>query len=326
MNFVKNFLKQALRKQLLIRSLYLYPSYVQIEPTAKCNLKCKFCIRARSNSTNEADMKFDLFKSIVDQLRQPLYATEALNLTGLGEPFMNPNLVQMVNYAKNKGLKVSMVTNLTLVSEEKLKGLIEAGLDLLSISVDGATKETFESIRVGAVFEEVIENIKFLVKLKKIMHSKKPRIFLNSTIGEQNVNELPKIIRLAEELGVDGVCFMKQAISGKSYFDGQPLNVSLKNELSKNKIKVNFHLTAMSACAVPRSCYITFDGKVLPCYPLYELVPRSEYSYHQFGDLNVQSLREIWFSSSYKKFRAKNVSGKRSFICESCPFGKVEFN
>lgn len=324
MTLAKNLLRQALRRQLLIRSFHLFPRYVQIEPTAKCNLKCNTCMRSQSNPVNEGDMKFDLFKSIADQLTQPLYGTKVISLTGLGEPFTNPDLVQIVHYAKNKGLNIGMVTNLTLANEDILKGLIEAELDWLSVSVDGATKETFESIRIGAIFEEVIENIKSVVNLRKRMNAKKPKIFFSSVICEQNIHEIPEIIKLAHDLQIDGINFMKQAISGESYPEKPLLNPSLLKDMLNNvKIKVVFHLTAIPSCVAPRSCYITFDGKVLPCYPLYELVPRSKYSSYQFGDLKKQPFREIWFSPRYKKFRAEIINGMRLPICKSCPLGKI---
>ncbi|MEM3697172.1 MAG: radical SAM protein [Candidatus Bathyarchaeia archaeon] len=326
MSFAKDLLRQTLRRQLLIRSLYLLPSYVQIEPTAKCNLSCKTCIRSRANPVEEADMNLGLFKSIVDQLRQSWYKTRALNLTGLGEPFMNPNLVQMVSYAKDKGLNVGMNTNLTMVNEDILKNLIKAGLDWLTVSIDGATKETFENIRVGAIFEGVVENIKFTIDLRERMNAKRPRIYLNYTICEQNIQEIPEMIKLADDLRVNGIGFMKQVVPGISYSEKPPLNPLPENKWLNRKIKATFHLTVVSSCVVPRSCYITFDGKVLPCYPLYELVPRGEYSSYQFGDLSAQSLREIWFSMRYRNFRAKNISGTRLPICKSCPFGKVELN
>lgn len=315
----KNPFKKLWKIQYLTRSLYLFPSYVQIEPTTKCNLKCKICIRSRLEPRVSDDMQLDLFKSIIDQLRRPLYATQAINMTGLGEPFMNPNIISMVRYAKSKGLSVMMDTNLTKVDDEILKDVIDSRLDTLVVSFDGACKETFESIRVGAVFEKVIENTKLLLELKKKLNVKKPAIVLNSTIREENVHEIPEMIKAAEDLGVNGIVFMKQAVPGEKYRESKLFDAMPEKIFSSTKVKVTGCLDHLkSKCCAPRTCYITFDGKVLPCYPIYELIPREEYVHYQMGDLAKQSFREIWFSERYKRFRTQIIDGASMPFCESC--------
>ncbi|MEM1582424.1 MAG: radical SAM protein [Candidatus Bathyarchaeia archaeon] len=317
--------KQIWKIQFLIRSLYLFPSYVQIEPTTKCNLKCKICIRSRMESRVSGDMQFDLFKSIIDQLRRPIYATQAINITGLGEPFMNPNIILMVRYAKSKGLNVMMDTNLTKVDDEILKDVIDSRLDTLVVSFDGASKETFESIRVGSVFEKVIENIKLLLELKKKMNADKPAIVLNSTIREENVREIPEMIKTAEELGVNAIVFMKQAMPGENYRESKLFDAMPEEIFSSTKVKVTGCLDHLkSRCCAPRACYITFDGKVLPCYPIYELIPREEYVHYQMGDLTKQLFREIWFSKRYRRLRTQIINGASMPFCESCFASKFQ--
>ncbi|MEM5853663.1 MAG: radical SAM protein [Candidatus Aenigmatarchaeota archaeon] len=317
--------KQIWKIQLLIRSVYLFPSYVQIEPTTKCNLKCKTCIRSRIESGVSEDMQFDLFKSIIDQLRRPIYATQAINITGLGEPFMNPNIILMVRYAKKKGLNVMMDTNLTKVDDEILKDIIDSRLDTLVVSFDGASKETFENIRVGAVFEKVVENIKLLLDLKKKMKADKPTIILNSTICEENVHEIPEMIKAAEELGVNAIVFMKQVVPGENYWKSKLFDAMSDEIFSGTKVKVVGCLDHLKCrCVAPRSCYITFDGKVLPCYPIYEIIPREEYAHYQMGDLTKQAFHEIWFSERYKRLRTQIIDGSSTPFCESCFASKFQ--
>jgi len=308
-----------MRRQLLLRSLYLFPSYVQIEPTSKCNLKCKVCIRSRVEQTTSENMNFDLFKTIVDQLRQPIYGTKAVNLTGLGEPFLNQNIIPMVRYAKSKGLHVMLDTNFTKVNEDILKETINSELDLLVVSFDGASKKTFEAIRVGAVFDEIVENIKLLLRLKKEMDTKKPKVVLNSTIREENVHEIPAMIKMAEDLGVNGIVFMKQAVPGEKYWESSIFSLLANEKFRSEKIEVKGCLDYMkSVCCVARACYITFDGKVLPCYPIYELIPREEYVHYEMGDLTKQRFSDIWFSRRYRQFRTRIVYGMSLPFCESC--------
>lgn len=310
--------KKIMKHQLLFRSLYLFPSYVQIEPTSKCNLKCKICIRSRVESKVAGDMEFSLFKSLIDQLVKPLYHPRQINLTGLGEPFLHPNILQMVRYAKSRGLNVMMDTNLTLVDRDILLDVIDSKLDTLVVSFDGAAKETFESIRVGAVFENFMENLRLLLELKKERGGEHPEVILNSTIREENVHEIPEMIKMAEDLGVN-IVFMKQAVPGEKYWESKVFNAIAEEIFSSAKIKVTGcydHLKCM--CAVPRSCYITFDGKVLPCYPTYELVPRSQYEPYIMGDLNKRPFREIWFSDRYRRLRSQTIEGVSLPYCEGC--------
>jgi radical SAM protein with 4Fe4S-binding SPASM domain len=212
-----------------------------------------------------------------------------------------------------------MDTNLTMASEKVLNDLIKAKLDVLTVSFDGATKETFEKIRVGAVFEEVVENVRLLLRLKREMNTAKPKVYLNSTVREENVGEIPAMIKMAEDLGVNGIVFMKQAVPGEKYWESSVFSLLANEKFYSEKIEVTGCLDQMqSMCCVARTCYITFDGKVLPCYPIYELIPREEYGHYEMGDLTKQHFSDIWFSRRYRQFRKGIVYGMSLPFCESC--------
>jgi MoaA/NifB/PqqE/SkfB family radical SAM enzyme len=85
--------------------------YVQLESTTKCNMKCKTCIRSTGENF---DMPFDSFTSIIDQLQSSRLSTEQVDLTGVGEPLLNKNLISMVKYAKRSGFRVGFTSSLTL--------------------------------------------------------------------------------------------------------------------------------------------------------------------------------------------------------------------
>jgi len=308
--------------QLLLRSNYLFPSYLQIEPTAKCNLKCTTCLRSRLKDEVNSDMELDTFKSIVDQLRSHVYSTQAINLTGCGEPFLNPNLIDMVKYAKKKGLKVTLVSNFTVTTEKKLLELIEAELDTLAVSIDGATKKTFEAIRIGAVFEDILKKVIFVVKMKEKLGVRKPKLYFNCVIFKENSYEAKKIVGLAEKLRIDGIVFSKPVFPGVKYSETNISGIPVE-ELVSTKVKVDVKYLAERAphCMALRACYVTFDGKVMPCNVVIETVPRREYPSYQMGELTKQSLADIWFSRKYKKLRTRIINtgyGNMPF-CKSCP-------
>ena len=305
------------RLTILPRSLHLLPSFIQIEPTTKCNLRCKICLRTHTCPDGSHDMSMDVFKLIIDQSVSLHLVKPVIKLIGLGEPLLNPHIASMVEYAKRKGLRVEIVSNFTTVNPKILAKFVEAQLDSLCVSLDAASPEIFERIRVGAKFDEVIGNVKSFLKIRKDMNSVKPRVFFNSTINEDNVKEIPAIVELAKSVGVDGVNFANQIVSNKEGYE-HPLFTTLSFEKSHGKTEVWTH-GKVNNCPAMRRCYITSDGKVMPCNFLMELISREEYPRFQFGDITQSSFRSIWFSKRYRQFRVGKALGFHPYFCSSCP-------
>lgn len=306
----------------------IMPTHIQVEPTTKCNLNCKICMR--SNEVN-CDMSLELFKSIIDQLKYPGLLTRSINLTGLGEPLLNPHLVDMVKYASEKKLKVGFTDNFTLMDRNKSFNLIEAGLDSMHVSFDSSSKQKFEEIRGGANFDQVLDNIRIFVRTRRELNSRRPTIMLHSTISRENIGEIQQLISLGESLEVDGIYLRKHiGLDGISFkkigfnkWDGDinysPISLEL-GSLPKSKIKVKSrHSNNIPvSCFATTECFITFDGKVLPCGNLMELIPREQYSKFQFGDLKHDSLEQVWRSSRYKQFRRRIALAGYNPICKGC--------
>src|SRR5256714_14052282 len=135
------------------------PGYVQIEPVGQCNLRCQMCSiqfrKAGPPYGPPAFMEFETFISIIDQLVD----LKELHLQGLGEPTMHPRFFDMVEYAAKKGIRVTTNSNLTLLNDKRAKRCVTSGLECIHISIDGATAETYERIRVRAHFERVVANL-----------------------------------------------------------------------------------------------------------------------------------------------------------------------
>jgi len=241
----------------------------------------------------------------------------AIKLIGLGEPLLNPRIVSMVRYAKRKGLEVTVVSNLTLAKPKILEEFVEAQLDYLGVSMDAASLKVFEKIRVGAKFEDVVSNVKHLVKKKERMNSSKPTILFRTTIGEDNIEEIPAIVELAKSINVDYVNFGNEIKSLKTTYGFSPLKIPV-SERSNGKEKKSA-VTKSSICPALRRCYITYDGKVMPCNYLMMLVPREEYPSIEFGNITQNSLRNIWFSTKYRQFRVLKGLGYQFPFCNGCP-------
>ena len=153
------------------------PEIVQIESTNICNAKCVFCPRDEMERS-QGIMDMALFKKLVDECAE--LGIEHVRMHNYGEPFVDRQLVEKVRYAKQRGIpQVGMISNGSLITEAAARGMIEAGLDAINISVDASGKETFESTRVGLKYDKVIANVERLLALREAAGTGRPKLILS---------------------------------------------------------------------------------------------------------------------------------------------------
>mgnify|MGYP002725713510 CR=1 FL=1 len=293
------------------------PNFVQIESTTKCNMKCKQCIRGPGENF---DMSFELYKSIVDQLILTRFGTRHVDLTGVGEPLLNPNLEAMVDYAKRRDFRVSFTSNFMLMNESRAADVVGSGVDYLYASVDGGNKETYEKIRVGANYEKFISNIEHFMEIKSKLDVDKPTLRFYVALQDDNVKEIQDFIELASGLGISLVNFNRLVIPGKEHWTiGIPV-LDIWKSLPDNEVigRRGIPLEVYQPCVALKGCFVTYDGKVLPCNNLTQMISREEYESYCFGDLAEDTLYDVWFSKDYRKFRVDLARGARPSFCEYC--------
>jgi len=144
-----------------------FPVHLDIESTSRCNLRCTFCDkRPWMNKLSQGDMEFDLFKKIIDEGSSNELCS--IKLSYRGEPLLHPRIADMVSYARKRDiLDIYFNTNGMLLTKSMGQKLIEAGLNRISVSVEGTDSETYEQIRVGAKFSRVLRNIETLIKVRE---------------------------------------------------------------------------------------------------------------------------------------------------------------
>lgn len=161
-------------KHFVLREL---PMHLDIEASSRCNLRCTFCDKLPHLKPGQlGTIDFELFKHILDQFdsRNRLWG---LKLSYRGEPLINKEVPEMVRYAKQRGvLDVYFNTNGIFLSEEMTSRLIDAGLDRISISIDGTCKEDYESVRLGAKFDVLVYNLTRLVEQRRKRNVDYPKI------------------------------------------------------------------------------------------------------------------------------------------------------
>src|SRR5438067_9206560 len=182
-----------------------YPVSVSFEPTTSCNLRCPECpsgLRAFTRPTGM--LKKDFFRQTIDDIYKDLLY---LIFYFQGEPFLNPDLLDMVKYAHDKGIYTATSTNAHYLTDEKAKRTVESGLDRLIISIDGTTQDVYKQYRVGGNLEKVLQGARNIVKWKKELNSKKPFVFFQFLVVKHNEHQIEEIKQLAKEIGVDQVRF-----------------------------------------------------------------------------------------------------------------------
>ena len=138
---------------------HVIPERIQLETVFGCNARCTMCPVHRTSERKKGIMSFELFKYVVDELAPYKEHINKFDLWGLGEPLLDKNLSEKVNYAKKKGFRsVAIATNADLLSGKLVASLYKAGLDTIIFSIDGIRKLTHESIRINTDFDRVVEN------------------------------------------------------------------------------------------------------------------------------------------------------------------------
>lgn len=300
------------------------PLIVKIEPTIFCNLRCTHCDRTFWDKPNMA-MDFDHFKIVIDKM--PFIAS--INLQGLGEPTLNKDIFNMVKYAKSKGMEIGFFSNATLINDKVANNIVESGLDYINISLDGASKEVYEKIRVGAHYDRVIENIKRLVAVRG--NKEKPHIAIWFVGLESNYHEVPNLVKLAKELGINHVNVQSAHSWGKSYMKDKTVGVNQKmkdavsilREADKIAKQLGIKLTYSTVfdtmqtkrgCKAPwLTAYVSVDGFVTPC-----CMQASDPRVINFGNIYSQTFNEIWNSQGYQEFRHELKTGMPK-VCVGCP-------
>jgi MoaA/NifB/PqqE/SkfB family radical SAM enzyme len=265
----------------------ILPEIVQIESTNICNAKCVFCPRDEMHR-KQGIMSFELFKKVVDECAE--LGITHVRVHNYGEPFVDRKLVDKIRYAKERGIReVGMISNGSLINEPVARGMIEAGLDAINISVDASGKEVFESTRLGLKYDKVIANIERIIRIRAELGKKRPKLILS---------------------------FVRQNNSA----DEQAFIEHWRNIADKIHITDlhNWGGTLNQTSDVNYPCYrpwltftVLWDGRVSLCC--------ADFDGHTIlGDMNSSSIREIWNAESYRAVRREHLESGGPDVCRSC--------
>ena len=264
------------------------PTRVWIESTDMCNLKCIMCLNKSVPVEKKGFMDLELYKKIIDEISG--YAHD-ICLSHRGEPLMHPDIFTMIKYAKKRKLYVVLHTNGTLLTEEKTRNLLESGLDLISFSFDGYDKETYDKIRVNANFDETLNNIANLLRMKREMKKKSPYTILEEIEFPEYAEEMEQAKRKKFQMKLDSM-HLDEFIIKKPHNWGGEYTLKIEKKNSGKYLPCTFPWYAS---------VILWDGTVVPC-------PQDFFGSYQVGNVSNNTLSELWNNDKMIFLRKKLVN------------------
>lgn len=341
---------------------------VVMDITGRCNLKCKMCYFSQVDMIvfkpfnldmpERGDMPVSLLKKIAQEI---FPFTRSLALSCSAEPLMHPGFMEILDIASRYGIPdIWFPTNGLLLKEKIARKIIQSGIKTIAISIDGATKETYERIRLGGKFEKLMENIEILSKLKRECRSRLPVLRFIVVVMKSNYRELPRIVELARSLGASelDIRYVSQIMPGlnlqdeKISADCAEAAFYLEEALQiarMHRLKLVFmpNLPSAPKRGLPdfllrcvgrlkrfarrqnflgtlRFCNYPWDTVVIR--PNGYISPCIYWVGEPFGSLNERSFQEIWRGAQYEKLRDELKRGPKSDSCLACAakFGEFE--
>jgi len=251
------------------------------------------CPREQANA-HPKDMSPELFRRIVDNAKGYV---QYIDFSFRGEPLLNKNIFQMIDYAKKNGMNTSLQTNGLLLDRENSRLLLKAGLDLLTVSLDASSAKIYDKIRPGSDFGRVIENTRALIGLN----------------DKKQMTVIAQMVRMAEN--------SSDLKDFKNYWKSQKgVLVRIKPFSSRaglvhNDISPLGKGRCVQCSRLWRGMVVCADGRVVSCC--------NDFSCrHPMGDLNAHSIEEVWHGDKFVDLRRLHCQGKFDSIsmCRECEF------
>jgi MoaA/NifB/PqqE/SkfB family radical SAM enzyme len=266
---------------------------VQIESTNICNAKCVFCPRDEMER-KQGVMSWELFTKVADECAA--LGIQHIRLHNYGEAFIDRKLVEKIRYAKGRGIEeVGIISNGSLITDDVARGIVDAGLDAINISVDAAGKDVFERTRVGLKYDKVMTGIERILSARAGLGRSRPKLILSFVRQDNSVEEQ---------------AFIDQWKSRADKIHVTDLH--------------NWAGTLHHDSDVRFPCYrawltftVLWDGRVSLCCADFD-------GRHVLGDLRTHTIAEVWNNDAYRRTRRDHLDHGGPSICQSCDLPKKD--
>lgn len=288
------------------------PFSIQIDICSACNMKCNFCFHSDSEAIAKAEcqfglMSYEVFTKIIDDIKKSWgkKSIKKLKLFKIGEPLLNPNVCKMIKYAKDSEIAecIEITTNGILLNKELSVGLIEAGLDILNISVNGIDEQQYkETCQCKMDYKEFVNNIEFFyhnrrqcrvfVKYSDIGYSEKQKELFYEYFG-----------KICDEIYVETI------------------SATLWQDTKVDQVILNQHKgTYGQVLAKKEVCPFLFTTMVINHKGIAHICCVDWKSEYILGDLMSENIADIWNGDKLKKFQMLHLKKSRECIgiCKNC--------
>jgi radical SAM protein with 4Fe4S-binding SPASM domain len=314
------------------------PDFVQIEPVGQCNLACRMCPVTYRDAGGKppAFMSFEAFCRVLGEFP----AIRHLQLQGMGEPLLHPRFLDMVRHAAARGIEVTTNTNLTALSPRRAEELVASGLAKLHVSIDAADAAVYEYIRVGSRLSRVLRNLALVQEAKKRSGASRPQIIVVAVAMRRNLEQLPRLVRLAAEYGVRTLSVqhlahdfteeslpeqyrtMRRFVEDETLMNEDPATVARYFKEARalaGELDIDLRLPNLRKKPGPRGCdwpwrgaYIAYSGEAMPCC----MVATPDRA--NFGNVAKEGVVRVWNNEAYNAFRSRLASDDPPDICKGC--------
>jgi radical SAM protein with 4Fe4S-binding SPASM domain len=281
-----------------IRKTINYPLGIDIGTTNLCNAQCIMCPHSKLKKMGAMDMK--LYAKIIDNCVR--LKIKMITLSFFGEPLLDKGLIEKIEYAKRKDIFVGFYSNASLLNEDWANKLIQSGLDNITISFDGYSKETYEKIRKNLNFETTRRNILGLINERRKMNANHPKINLVLVELEENKQEIKNFYQEWRNK-VDGINIINMR--------------NWANDIQKEGTKESFHFNKRikrKPCAlIWLKMVVDWNGDVVLCC--------DDWNHSTIlGNLKKQTIEEIWKGEKLRKIREAHIKGEFNKVplCSGC--------
>lgn len=310
----------------------------------KCNLRCRMCYFSLDEVFHAP--RIEMSDALIDRMEREIWpVTAELWLTIATEPLLSRKLDDVLQRARRAGIpSIHLVTNALALNAAKSLALIEGKLDWLHVSIDGATRETYEAIRVHSDFETVVGNIRRLQALKAEFGVSRPRLTVTAVMMRRNLDEWARIVELAADLKAEHVSFMPLVVydrvgtEDRLWDEPERVNEALRQAAAAAQLR---GIELVAPAPFPRveensiepicppqaprcaECYMPWnqmmlypDGRMAPC-PY--LMPHLD-----FGNLAEKSFRDIFYGPVMRQLRQGMRTGRYHPVCRQCSTPRVK--
>jgi radical SAM protein with 4Fe4S-binding SPASM domain len=312
-----NYIKIQFNRQFYIPRVLGMPYKLQVEPFYGCNLHCPGCPATDPEARRSpGPVDLDLYNKFIDEVGEYAFF---IRFWSWGEPLLHPHLPEMIARAHRQGLITITSTNANVPRDDAyLRRLLQSGLDMMIIAIDGIDQETYSSFRQNGKLDRLLDFTGRAVALKKELGLREPILNLRIVVTRRNEEQLPALRELARELGVD-------MLTHKTLNPSQDMKTVLYDILPKDKKYHRYAIDEKEGTIIPRrrkrhcsfpwnQATLFADGTLVGC--------EFDHKYlYPFGNLKDASFAELWRNEAAHRFRHEFARDRDEIeFCRLCPY------